>query len=177
VAWIKLSWDLYTLTDHPITVSCNKAIKSFNNRHLLANDTPQQRTIYNFYRLNTPLKFPQTLAQSELLVNCSLNHSLDWTLTQFPQLRTLTYHFVLNLNTSTRCRVQDLQAGFLFTSTTAHHRTSATQPPDKLHASSPKSRAQHLANTAPNTAVKANDKHSTWTLQHTSFIFLSHPDP
>jgi hypothetical protein len=118
---------------------------SFNSRQLLANDTPQQRTIYNFYRLNTPLKFPQTLAQNELLVNCSLNHSLDWTLTQFPQLLTLTYHFLLNLSTSTSWRVQDLQAGFLFTSTPAHHHTSATQPPDMLHTSSAKSRVQNLA--------------------------------
>ncbi len=72
-----------SLADHQMTVSCNKVIKSFNNRQLLTSDTPQQRIIHNFYKLNAPLKFPQTLAQNELFVNCSFNHSLDWTLTEF----------------------------------------------------------------------------------------------
>ncbi len=75
-----------SLADHPMTVSCNKVIKSFNNRKLLTSGTPQQRTIYNFYKLNTPLKFPQTFAQNELFVNCPFNHSLDWTLTEFTQI-------------------------------------------------------------------------------------------
>jgi hypothetical protein len=74
------------LTDHPTTVSCNKVIKPFNNRQLLANNSPQQITIYNFYRLNAPLKFPQALAQNELFVNCSFSHSHDWTLTELTRL-------------------------------------------------------------------------------------------
>jgi len=76
-------WFGLFLADHQMTVSCNKVIKSFNNRHLLISDTLQQRIIHNFYKLNTPLKFPQTLAQNELFVNCSFNHSLDWKLTEF----------------------------------------------------------------------------------------------
>jgi len=43
-------------------------------------------TIYNFYRLNTPLKFSQALTQNELFVNCSSSHSHDWTLTELTQL-------------------------------------------------------------------------------------------
>jgi hypothetical protein len=75
-----------SLTDHPTTVSCNKVIKPFNIRQLLANESPQQMTIYSFYRLNAPLKFPQALPQTELFVNCSFSHSHDWTLTELTQL-------------------------------------------------------------------------------------------
>ncbi len=46
----------------------------------------QQMTIYNFYRLNAPLKFPQALTQNELLVNCSFSDSHDWTPTELTQL-------------------------------------------------------------------------------------------
>jgi hypothetical protein len=75
-----------SLTDHPTTVSWNKVIKPFDNRQLLANDSTQQMTIYNFHRLNTPLKFPRAVTQNELFVNCSFSHSLDWTLTELTQL-------------------------------------------------------------------------------------------
>jgi hypothetical protein len=75
-----------SVTDHPRTASCNKVIKSFNNRQLLANDSPQQMTVYDSYRLNTPLNFPQAHTQNELFVNCSFSHSLDWTLTELTQL-------------------------------------------------------------------------------------------
>jgi hypothetical protein len=73
-------------TDHPTTVSCNKVIKFFNNRQLLTSETTQQRTIYNFYKLNAPLKFPEALKQNELFVNCSFSHSHDWTLTELTHL-------------------------------------------------------------------------------------------
>jgi hypothetical protein len=75
-----------SLTDYPTSVSCNKVIKPFNNRQLLANDSPEHMTIYNFYRLNAPLKFPQALTQNGLFVNCSFSHSHDWTLTELTQL-------------------------------------------------------------------------------------------
>jgi hypothetical protein len=50
--------------------------------------------------------------------------------------------------------LEDLQVGFLFSSTTVHRHTSATQQRDKLHDSSTKRRAQSLPKTTLNTSAK-----------------------
>jgi hypothetical protein len=141
----------------------------------------QQMTIYNFYRLNAPLKFPQALTQNELFVNSSFSHSHDWTLTELTQLliSLSTIHGLfhsMNINSIGTQHIICIEpqylnqpprsrppSRFLFTSTTAHHHTLATQPPDMLHTSSAKSRVQHLAKTAPTTPVEAKDKHSKCT--------------
>ncbi len=88
MAWIKLSRNLSTLVHLSLTTQRQsvQVIKPFNNRQLLANDSPQQMATYDLYRLNAPLKFPQALTQNELFVKCSFSHSHDWTLTELTQL-------------------------------------------------------------------------------------------
>ncbi len=159
-----------SLADHPMTISCNKIIKSFNNGQLLTSDTPLQTTIYNFYKLNTPLKFPQTLAQDELLVNCSFNHSLDWTLTECTQILILLsaihgLFYSMNINSIHTQHIIYIERQYLNQPSTSRPPSRVLihgSPPhisqqsrDKLHASSPKSQAQHLAKTAPNAPVNA----------------------
>jgi hypothetical protein len=63
--------------------------------------------------------------------------------------------------------LEDLRVGFLFSGTTVHRHTSATQQRDKLHASSTKRCAQSLPKKTPNKSGKQSNKHSTWTRYNT----------
>jgi hypothetical protein len=135
----------------------NKAIKSFNNRVAFQWNYSAENHLQILQTQHTSQVPSDTFTKR---TTCHLFHQpFSWPDTQsFSSTSYPHISLVLNLSTSISRQVQDLKAGFLFTTTHQQLTRGISFP-----ASSRKSCAQHLANTAPNTSVKEIDKNSICT--------------